>query len=258
MGVTAHDPGVTGASSQCMLRQIGSRREHPSVLTTPGRGTVDLERRARIHHALGEAHRLAIVDVVRQTDVTVGDLAGATGLPSNLLAFHLDVLEDAGVLSRHTSEGDGRRRYVRLLPDIVEALGHVDDPFPQAATVLFVCTANSARSQLAAGLWAVHTGSPAVSAGTLPAERVHPMAIEVARTRGIDLHAAVPRHVDDVDSAEVDLVVSVCDRANEAGLTFDVPRLHWSVADPVGHGVDAFASALADLDARISHLAAAA
>ncbi len=215
------------------------------------------ERRARIHRALGEVHRLAIVDALRHTDVTVGHLAQATGLTSNLLAFHLDVLENAGVVSRQTSEGDGRRRYVHLESDIVGMLGVDPAPVPAGPVVLFLCTANSARSQLAAGLWARRTGTSALSAGTLPADRVHPLAVEVARTRGLDLSSAVPRHLDDLDRGP-DLVVSVCDRANESGLTFDVPRLHWSVPDPVGRGVDAFEVAADDLDHRVARLAAAA
>lgn len=218
---------------------------------------MEIERRARVHRALGEPRRLAIIDVVRHTDVTVGHLLEVTGMTTNLLAHHLDVLEDAGVVSRHRSEGDARRRYVRLEPAIAGMIDRLAQPVAVPDRVLFICTANSARSQLAAGLWAAHTGTPALSAGTRPAQRVHPLAVEVGRTRGLDLDRAVPRHVDDVDVA-VDLVVSVCDRAHETGLPFDAPRLHWSVADPVGRGVDAFANAMRDLEARVTHLVAVA
>src|SRR5690606_7112472 len=127
----------------------------------------------------------------------------------------LDVLEDAGIVARSRSQGDGRRRYVTLRHDPAELLARGDHL--AADRVAFVCTANAARSQLAAGLWRARTGRPAMSAGTAPADRVHPLAVEVAARHGLDLGGATPRHVDDLDEAP-DLVVSVCDRAHESGV----------------------------------------
>src|SRR5690606_5022604 len=139
---------------------------------------VDLERRAALHRALGDPHRLAIVAALQLSDRTPSDLQERTGLASNALAFHLDVLEDAGIVARSRSQGDGRRRDVTLRHDPAELLARGDRL--AADRVAFVCTANAARSQLAAGLWRARTGRPAMSAGTAPADRVHPLAVEVA------------------------------------------------------------------------------
>jgi protein-tyrosine-phosphatase len=151
-----------------------------------------------------------------------------TGVPSNLLAHHLDVLEEVGVITRSRSSGDGRRRYVHLSRDALYDLSPGRRRPAQRA--LFVCTHNSARSQLAAALWTQLTREPAESAGTHPAERVHPGAVAAARRAGLDLTDARPKHLDDVASPP-GLVVTVCDRAHEE-LAPDRVWLHWSVPDP--------------------------
>jgi protein-tyrosine-phosphatase len=79
---------------------------------------------------------------------------------------------------------------------------------------LFVCTRNSARSQLAAALWTRISNIPSTSAGTHPADRIAQGAIEVARRHGVDLADLSPRRLDRVAHAE-DFVVTVCDNAHE-------------------------------------------
>ena len=69
------------------------------------------------------------------------------------------------------------------------------------------------------------------SAGTLPAECVHPKAVRIAGELGLDLASASPKGYNSV-VVEPDLVVSVCDRAREAGVPFDAASLHWSIPDP--------------------------
>jgi ArsR family transcriptional regulator, arsenate/arsenite/antimonite-responsive transcriptional repressor / arsenate reductase (thioredoxin) len=218
-------------------------------------GSNDLERRAAVHRALGDVHRLAVVEALRLGDRAPSELAELTGLGTNLVAFHLEVLEAAGLIMRAASEGDRRRRYVRLQRDVLRLSGPVATI--RADDVLFVCTANSARSQLAAALWERSTGRPAWSAGQQPADRVHPDVIAVAAARGLDLRGRRPRGYDQLETVP-DLVVSVCDRAREAGLPFDVPSVHWSVPDPLGAGagVDAVAQTYDELDTRIAWLAA--
>lgn len=206
-----------------------------------------------MHRALGDVHRLAIVDALRLSDHTPSELAVHTGLGSNLVAFHLDVLEQAGLIDRIPSQGDGRRRYVRLHPDVLTAL--LPAPTLTVRDVLFVCTQNSARSQLAAALWQQRTGQPARSAGAEPATAVHPFAVAVAQTHGIDLSAARPQGYDEVGPTP-DLIVSVCDRAHEAGLPFDVQTVHWSVPDPAEGDHRHFESAFDELAARVEVLAA--
>jgi ArsR family transcriptional regulator, arsenate/arsenite/antimonite-responsive transcriptional repressor / arsenate reductase (thioredoxin) len=214
-----------------------------------------LARRAAVHHALGDVHRLAIVDALRLSDRTPSELGTVTATASNLLAHHLDVLEAAGVITRASSQGDGRRRYVRLRADVLRELARPVGALV-ADEVLFVCTHNAARSQLAAGLWQRRTGRPARSAGHRPADAVHPLAREVAAAHGIDL-TGVPQGYDTIASPP-DLVVSVCDRAHEAGVPFDVPTLHWSVPDPSTGDRCAFEAAFEELADRIDVLATSA
>ncbi len=106
--------------------------------------------RAAVHAALGEPARLAIVDELAVSDRSPKELAVRLDIPSNLLAHHLDVLEQVGLIARSSSSGDGRRKYVRLLHPTValEATGRAP-----GGKMLFLCSHNSARSQLAAAIW---------------------------------------------------------------------------------------------------------
>jgi len=76
-----------------------------------------IERRAALHAALGDPVRLAIVDRLVTGDASPGELAEAAGLGSNVLAHHLNVVQNSGVIRRVRSEGDRRRSYVQLCPD---------------------------------------------------------------------------------------------------------------------------------------------
>lgn len=213
-----------------------------------------LVERARIHAALGDPARLAIVDTLTAGDVAPGELAATLDLPTNLVAHHLKVLEDAGVVVRTRSEGDRRRTYVRLVP---EALTTIAAPRLAAPRVVFVCTQNSARSQLAAAVWARRSHVPALSAGTEPATRVNPGAVRVARKHGLNPDTWRTARVEDVVQPD-DLVIAVCDNAYEH-LHPDVrPRLHWSVPDPAPVGTDAaFEAAYREIAGRIDRLAPA-
>lgn len=215
---------------------------------------MNLEARAKVHAALGDPVRLAMVDALLRSDRTFQELADAVGLRGNLAAHHLGVLDAAGLLERHVSEGDRRRRYLSLRWDRLDNL--VGAPPAPAGLVLFVCTHNSARSAFAAAMWHARTGQDADSAGSEPAERVHPKAVLVAAEYGLDLGDTIPKGYASV-SRPPDLVVSVCDRAREAGLPFTAPSVHWSVPDPVRAGTrSAFRSAFSTLAERVDRLAA--
>lgn len=208
---------------------------------------LDVDTRAARHAALSDPVRLAIVDELAVSDRAPVELRRRFGLESNLLAHHLDVLEAAGLIGRTKSSGDGRRRYVHLVPGSLEGL--VPAPAFCGRSALFICTHNSARSQLAAALWGAVGGGAAGSAGTHPAPRVHPGAVAAARRVGLDLTGAEPRHLDDRRAAE--LVVTVCDRAHEE-LGDREGWLHWSIPDPVPAGTAAaFDAAVAELRDRI-------
>lgn len=226
-------------------------------------GVSDLERRARLHAALADAGRLRIVDALSLGDASPSDLQAGLGMTSNLLAHHLRTLENAGLVTRHRSEADRRRAYLRLEPaalaDLVPEAARPELTVPR---VVFVCTANTARSQLAAALWARASTLPVASAGTHPADTVAPGAIAAARRHGLTLTQVRPRRLDDV-LKRGDYVITVCDRAHEeldrdgrGNRTRPVGVLHWSVPDPVPDGTRrAFDAAYDDLARRVTHLA---
>jgi ArsR family transcriptional regulator, arsenate/arsenite/antimonite-responsive transcriptional repressor / arsenate reductase (thioredoxin) len=207
---------------------------------------VQLERRAEIHAALGDPVRLAIVDELATSDRSPSELSAALGVRRPHLAFHLDTLERAGLVRRVESSGDRRRKYVQLADDTLSAIGV--RPRGTPGPVVFVCTRNSARSQLAAALWRRIHHVEATSAGTHPADRVHPAAVAAAHRAGLDLGEAVPRALDPTTPAEQ--IITVCDQAHEE---LQLPARHWSIPDPVEHGSDdAFDRALDLLRTRIN------
>ncbi len=231
--------------------------------------TSDLERRVALHAALADPARLRITDALADGDTSPSELAAMLAMPSNLLAHHLGVLEQAGLITRHRSEGDRRRTYLRLVPGALESPAgpHVlamprvlagssapaASPSRAARRVLFVCTANSARSHLAAALWRQVSGIPVASAGTRPAASIDPGAIEAAQRHVLPLPRLRPRHIGDVRH-DGDLVITVCDLAHEE--LGGQAALHWSVPDPVPAGTpESFDAALAELARRVRRLA---
>ena len=214
-----------------------------------------LDVRASRHAALGDPVRLAIVDELSLADRAPVELRRMLGIESNLLAHHLDVLERVGLLGRRPSSGDRRRRYLQLDRGWLAEPWAVPRLEPQPA--LFVCTQNSARSQLAAALWTELTTQPARSAGTHPASRVHPGAVTAAERAGLDLGDAHPHALDEGALSGV-LVVTVCDRAHEE-LSARSDWLHWSIADPADHPTRrTFDATVAELRERITSAVGAA
>lgn len=191
------------------------------------------------------------MDLLTLGDLAPRELQDRLGMPSNLVAHYLSVLQREGMILRRRSEADRRRSYVHLVPGAFDQLG----PSTSAAArrVLFVCTANSARSQLTAQLWAQRGPIPAASAGTHPAPAIAEGAIATAERHGLPLPGGAPQQFADVAS-DTDLVVTVCDAAHEE---LGGDALHWSIRDPVPSGTDAaFDAAYEDLAARVDSLAA--
>ncbi|MCW2760129.1 MAG: transcriptional regulator, MarR family [Marmoricola sp.] len=224
----------------------------------------DVERRARALAALADPARLRVLDALVLGDTSPGDLGSRLGLSSSLLAHHLGVLERVGLLARQRSQADRRRSYLRLVPDALDDLlpglgTSALAPEDSVTRVVFVCTANSARSQLAAALWTRNSTVPATSAGTHPAPAIAPGAAAVAKRHGLTLARTIPRLLPDL--TEADYLVTVCDNAfedltNDDALTRPRHRLHWSVPDPVRvGGKRAFEDAYADLEGRVVTLA---
>lgn len=206
--------------------------------------------------ALADPHRLRIVDALALGDRAPTALGQHLGLPSNLLAHHIGVLTEAGAVRRRRSDGDGRRSYLAL---------NWDEPLVAAAVtgseaigacrVVFVCTANSARSHFAASLFARQSEVPVASAGTHPAAQINPGALAELQRHGLDPLDSSPRALDQT-LHEGDLIVAVCDNAFE-----DLDgraHLHWSVPDPVAADApDAFAASFTQIQPRVQRLAAA-
>ena len=185
-------------------------------------------------------------------------------IPSNLLSHHVDTLVREGPVERLHSTGDRRRRYLRLrrkrlggLPLRARVPLSTDSQSDDGG-VLFVCTHNSARSQLAEALWRQRSAVAVQSAGTRPAQHVHPLALRVAERRGLDLHDAVPRHIEEIEGVPR-LVVTVCDEAHEElPMRRKIARIHWSLPDPAALGEErAFEDTADELRRRIKEMSAA-
>jgi arsenate reductase len=122
------------------------------------------------------------------------------------------------------------------------------------SSILFLCVANSARSQMAEGLARAKFGDRVrvQSAGSAPS-RVSPLAIDALREVGIDISFHTSKSVDTIDPASVDLVITLCaDEVCPIGLA-GVPRLHWPLPDPAGR-IEAFREARDEISRRLDAL----
>ena len=108
---------------------------------------------------------------------------------------------------------------------------------PKPFRVLFVCTGNSARSQMAEAILASRGAGrfTAESAGAQPAGRVSRRAVAALAELGIDWTGKTPRKVDGLEAREWDLVVTVCDSARQACPVFTAAHAvaHWDLPDPM-------------------------
>ena len=165
----------------------------------------------------------------RAGDASPSELATVLGMPSNLLAHHLNVLAGRGT---DRAPALGGRSPTQLPAAGARRAGRARPPATLNGTrrVLFVCTANSARSHLAAALWRRASAVPVASAGTHPAARIDSGALAAAARHRLPLRRARPRRLDDVQG-DGDLIITVCDLAHEE--LSDRSALHWSVPDPV-------------------------
>ena len=213
--------------------------------------TSEFRRRVDTHAALADVTRLRIVDLLTSNDLSASELGTALDVPSNLLAHHLGVLERAGLVGRRRSEGDARRAYL-FATQLAVALA-ADPSTVATPRVVFVCTANTARSHLAAALWRRASTVAAASAGTHPGTEINPKARATALRHGLTLPRLRPRALERT-RRDGDLIITVCDRAHEELGT--QAWGHWSVPDPVAVGTtEAFDAAYAILDSRVKTLA---
>jgi protein-tyrosine-phosphatase len=213
----------------------------------------------------------------------VSELTKLLGEPQNLVSYHLRDLREAGLVSSRRSSFDGRDAYYRVdldrCSDVLCDAGAALDPGLRLESappvreraggrrprVLFLCSGNSARSQMAAGLLEHRSGQTiaAASAGSHP-RPLHASAVRAMAERGIDISGNTPRHFDSFAGARFDRVITLCDRVREVcpELPGGPVTAHWSIADPGAVGgsdaerYQAFVRTADELDARIRHLIA--
>jgi protein-tyrosine-phosphatase len=222
--------------------------------------------------------RWGLLSELAQSDRRVRELTDSLGEPQSLVSYHLRRLREAELVSARRSAFDGRdcyysldlRRCAELLADAGAALHPAlrRDPYEHSEPrrrsrpprVLFLCTGNSARSQIAEALLRELSGGAveAFSAGSRP-KALHPNAVAVMRARGIDISDRRPKHLNTFGRLRFDYVISLCDRVREVCPEFpdDPQTIHWSIPDPAAEpGSDADTYALfeltaADLETRI-------
>ncbi len=104
--------------------------------------------------------------------------------------------------------------------------------------IMFLCTGNSCRSQMAEGFARVmgRGGIEPYSAGLVPASEVNPRAIQVMKEIGIDISQQRPKEIAIELLREMDVVITLCDNAGETcpWTPPEIVRLHWSLKDPAG------------------------
>jgi ArsR family transcriptional regulator, arsenate/arsenite/antimonite-responsive transcriptional repressor / arsenate reductase (thioredoxin) len=227
----------------------------------------------------GHPLRWRLLSELARSDRRVGELCELAGRRQSLVSYHLRQLRDGGLVSIRRSAADGRDTYYVLdLPRCGELIssagaslhpGLAPTPPPRAgrgsahARVLFLCTGNSARSQIAEALCERLSGGAvsAASAGSHP-KPLHPNAVRVMRERGIDIAGRRPKHLGEFSRGRFDYVISLCDRVREICPEFPGgPELiHWSIPDPAREpGSDeetlpAFERTAAELCTRIGFL----
>ena len=216
----------------------------------------------------GHPLRWRLLTELSRSDLRVGELCERAGERQNLVSYHLRQLRDGGLVSARRSAADGRDSYYVLdLDRCAELLTNVGvalhpalatpaTPPTATAEVLFLCTGNSARSQLAEALAEQLSDHRinAHSAGSNP-KPIHPHAIRVAADRGLDLTTRRPKHLSTFENRRFDYVVSLCDRVRERCPEFPGAELvHWSIPDPSPHGLPAFERTAGELETRIRFL----
>ena len=214
----------------------------------------------------------------------VHELTGLVGHPQNLVSYHLGKLRDARLVSARRSSADRRDAYYTVdltrVGDLLAAAGGALHPGlrlarppspgragPGTVSVLFLCTGNSARSQMAEALARARSAGvvDASSAGSRP-KPLHPDAVRVMRDEyGIDLGGHASKHLEVFADRHFDCVISLCDRVREVCPEFPgrPETIHWSIPDPAALQADddggdlAFRQTAAELDTRIGFLLAA-
>lgn len=222
--------------------------------------------------------RWRLIKVLCMSDYRVHELVNLVNAPLNLVSYHLKKMREDQLVTARRSEADARDTYYSLDLDqlgiLYRSAGNALHPAiigtpmkvmtkePPAINVLFVCTHNSARSQMAEGLLRDMSAEriTVVSAGSHPTV-IHPTAIQVMDEFGINIRAQQAKSLNSVTHIAFDYVITVCDRAREICPSFSSAshQIHWSFPDPTAIADDAqrlqmFRDIAAHLRSRIHYL----
>lgn len=202
----------------------------------------------RVAQLLAHPVRWAILGKLARSDRRVQELTTEVGAPQNLVSYHLALLRGAGLVGEHRSSSDRRDVYYcldlatlrsgldSLAADLHPVLGDRSRGFIDArGSVLFLCTGNSARSQIAEALLRHTTRGRvvALSAGIRP-QAVHPAALKTLVGMGVVTGGLRSKHWSEVAKGSFDRVVSLCDIARDELPDEFLGRnhVHWSIPDP--------------------------
>ncbi|MCU1376434.1 MAG: ArsR family transcriptional regulator [Actinomycetia bacterium] len=198
--------------------------------------------------------RWRLLRELARSDRQVGELTTRLEEHQSLVSYHLGRLRAGGMVRSRRSAADGRDVYYAAdLANCATLFGaagaalhpglgsvrSVEPPSTASGRVLFLCTGNSARSQMAEALLQHRTDQQveAFSAGSHPT-RLHPNAVRAMRRYGIDLAGRRTKHLDELAGERFDHVVTLCDRVREVCPDFGGPgrAVHWSMANPAEEG----------------------
>jgi protein-tyrosine-phosphatase/DNA-binding transcriptional ArsR family regulator len=231
---------------------------------------------------LGHDIRWKLLAALAESDRRVQELVELVKRPQNLISYHLRLLREGNLVRERRSSEDGRDVYYSLdLTQIVDlfktsgralhpALGMGDTIEKNAKGVskrpyriLFLCTHNSARSQLAEGILRTQVGDEVkvYSAGSEPSG-IHPLALKAAAALNINFEGHRSQHLEEFAGESFNLVITVCDKVREICPVFsdETNQIHWSLPDPASvtgneeERYDAFLDTAQELSTRIRYL----
>jgi protein-tyrosine-phosphatase len=218
---------------------------------------VETKQPPEILGVLGDPLRWSLIGELARSDRRVGELVQLVEKPQNLVSYHLAELRNAGIVTARRSSADGRDVYYRAdlfrCRDLLGEAGVSLHPGlslgptqPDVAVsrrarsrLLFLCTGNSARSQIAEAL-VEHRSAGTVearSAGSHP-KPLHPNAVRVMAERGVDIAGRHSKSLTRFTRGRFDRVITLCDKVREICPEFPGAPIaaHWSIADPAAAG----------------------
>jgi len=235
----------------------------------------------------GHPVRWQLLNELARSDRQVRELTALVGQRQSLTSYHLGQLRAGGLVNMRRSSADRRDAYysldlavcrdrladagaalhpgLRLVPASLTppASPRRRRPSPSPVRVLFLCTGNSSRSQMAEAILQQLGGARVhvVSAGSHPKE-LHPDAVRVMRERGVDIAGRRAKHLSEFVEQRFDHVISLCDRVREVCPDFPGPPqvAHWSIPEPSAEatadepGYPAFVRTADELTTRIQFL----